>query len=261
MGAMVSLIGAVGADDNGRAALQSLREDRVDVRGVAVLDDTPTGAAIIVVDHKGENQIALGPGANGAVDAAHVRAALNPALNVDDVVLVNTEIPLDAVAAAIETALTAGAQCILNPAPVIPGLHALLAHGLILTPNEIELGELYRQIDHTDSAAGFEDKLAGLIERTRAAVIVTLGAAGCGLRMPTGEFIRMPAGTVRHVVDTTGAGDTFNGVFASRLTAGEPVTEAIRVALTAASLSVGAAGARSGMPRAEVVTKARAQEN
>jgi len=260
-GAKVYLIGAVGADDAGKNALTELETDGVDISGVAVLDDEPTGAALIVVDAEGENQIALGPGANGAVSHAHVRATLAKLLPTADVVLVSTEIPIAAVRAAVEAAAQADVQCVLNPAPAIPGLDDLLPRGPILTPNEIELGDLARDF-FAAPAPGSGDQIAlylqHLSERTHAPVIVTLGGEGCAVLVPGGEVSRIAARKTDNVVDTTGAGDTFNGVLAARLAAGDPIMMAVSTAVVAASLSVAMAGARAGMPNASAISSATA---
>jgi ribokinase len=258
-GADVLLIGAVGADSSGTDAIAALRGDGVDTSGVAVLDAEPTGAALIVVDPRGENQITIGPGANGAVSAAHVRASLAPALPTADVVLVSTEIPLAAVAAAIEASAAAGVTCILNPAPVIAGLPGLLSFRPMLTPNELELRALVSGLASASTPAGGDGvpaHLNALGERTRAPVIVTLGGEGCAVRLPGGELRRIPAHPVADVVDTTGAGDTFNGVFAARLAMGDTLSTALETAIVAASLSVTAIGARAGMPTAAAIDRA-----
>lgn len=261
-GASVFLIGAVGADDAGANALAELRRDGVNTSGVAILGNEPTGAALIVVDARGENQIALGPGANGAVSSAHVRLALADSLPAADVVLVSTEIPVAAVAAALEAASQAGIRCVLNPAPVIPGLLDLLVLGPMLTPNEIELEELTRGLGSKTRQGGraaIDESLRRLAERTRAPVIVTLGGEGCAVCLPDGEVTRYPARAITTVVDTTGAGDTFNGVLATRLAAGDPLLNAIETALLAASISVTAVGARAGMPTSDAIAKAATQ--
>lgn len=259
-GASVALVGAVGADDSGTRASSELQADAVDTRHVTVLDRTPTGAALIVVDENGENQIAIGPGANGAVTPDHVRNALEVALPGSNTVLVSTEIPYAAVAAAVEAASAVGIRCILNPAPVIAGLVELLAHGPILTPNAIELRELARQLGGdsrgTRAPTTIQQCLAAIGEHTRAPVIVTLGGDGCAVRLPDGTVTAIPAPTSVDVVDTTGAGDTFNGVLATRLAAGDEILLAVKTAVVAASLSVGAAGARGGMPTAAQIAAA-----
>jgi ribokinase len=190
------------------------------------------------------------------VSAAHVRASLAAALPAALVVLVSTEIPLDSVAAAIEASAAAGVPCILNPAPVIPGLPELLPFRPMLTPNELELRALASSLSRNSTSGagdGMPAHLQALGECTRAPVIVTLGGEGCALRLPEGEVRRFPAHPVADVVDTTGAGDTFNGVLAARLAAGDTLTTAVETAIVAASLSVIAIGARAGMPTAAAI--------
>lgn len=257
-GAQVTLIGAVGDDSAGADALAALRDDGVDISGVAVLPGVATGAALIVVDHHGQNQIALGPGANGLVSPTHVRAVLGERLGTADVVLVSTEIPLTAVAAAVAMATAAGVRCVLNPAPVIDGLVELLTHAPILTPNEIELAELATR-SRAAHSAGSDDPVANSLRalgaRSGAPVIVTLGGAGCVAYTPGGTMETIPAQRMTDVVDTTGAGDTFNGVLATRLAFGDELTQAIHMAVLAASMSITAVGARAGMPDAAAIAR------
>ena len=141
-GATVRLIGAVGTDDTGSAALAELSSEGVDVSDVVVLAGESTGVALIVVDDRGENQIAVGAGANAAIPVEHVRRCLHAALPSAGCVLVSTEIPAAAVAAAVEAAAAAGVVCILNPAPVLSVVADLLSLGPILTPNGSELTDL-----------------------------------------------------------------------------------------------------------------------
>ena len=220
-----------------RARLAELRAEGVDVSAVARLDGIATGVALIVVDERGENQIAVGAGANGRVDADAARAAVAGAAGV----LVSTEIPAAAVVAAVEAATAAGVVCVLNPAP-LPELTDLLARGPVLTPNAGELADLA-------AAAGVrgDDPSAlatALVERTGAAVVaVTLGGDGVLVVEPGRDPVRLPAEPVE-VVDTTGAGDAFNGTFAARLTAGDDVVAAARAANAAAARAVTTRGAR-----------------
>ncbi|HSK58752.1 MAG TPA: PfkB family carbohydrate kinase [Actinomycetospora sp.] len=242
VGAAVRFVGAVGADDLGRGALAELTADGVGVDDVEVVEGATTGTALIVVDARGENQIAVGAGANGLVDPERVRASLRAAGDVG-VVLVSTEIPEDAVAAAVGAAGELGVPCVLDPAPVVPVVADLLGRGPVLTPNAGELAALVR-------AAGLpagspEDEARALRERTGAPVVVTLG--GDGVLVVDTDAQRLPAepATVR---DTTGAGDTFTGVLAARLAAGDDLVAAVAVANRAAALSVASVGARAGMP-------------
>jgi len=249
-GADVLLIGAVGADDTGRAALDELRAEGVRVDGVAVLDGVPTGVALIVVDAAGENQIAVGAGATAGVERDQVRTALVDALPHTDCVLVSTEIPLAAVVVAVETATAVGVPCVLNPAPVLPGLAGLLVprpgmRGPLLTPNVGELAAL-------TGPGPTGVRAVGLAARTEAPVVVTLGGEGALVVEPGGMVEHLPPRPTT-VCDTTGAGDTFNGVFAAQLAAGAGLLDAARAANVAAALSVAQVGARGGMPSAELI--------
>lgn len=254
-GAAVSLVGAVGDDDMGRAALDELRAEGVDVGGVAVLDGVATGVALIVVDAAGENQIAVGAGANARVDRDRVRAALVDALPDTGCVLVSTEIPVDVVAMAVEMTTAVDVACVLNPAPVLPGLAGLLVprpgrHGPLLTPNVGELAALAGP-----GPTGV--RAVGLAARTGAPVVVTLGGEGALVVGPGGGVEHLPPQPAT-VCDTTGAGDTFNGVLAAHLAGGATLADAARAANAAAALSVGQAGARAGMPTAAAVAAALA---
>lgn len=248
-GASVALVAAVGADAHGEGARAELEADGVDCSALAMLADQPTGVALILVDDRGENLIALGPGANGALAPDHVESALAERLAGAGCVAVSTEIPGPVALGAVAAAVKAGVPCILNPAPVIPDVMAALADGrlggVILTPNSTELAQL------TGGAGpeAAEEQAVALARRTGAPVVVTLGGDGCLVAWPDGSAEALPAQPV-DVVDTTGAGDTFNGVLAARLAAGVGLREAAVTAVAAASLSVTAAGARTGMPSA-----------
>jgi ribokinase len=254
-GGSVRLVGAVGADDNGRSALDELRAEGVDVGGVAVLEDETTGVALIVVDRAGENQIAVAAGANAAVTAEHVRSVLHDALPTTGCVLVSTEIPGDAVAAAVEAATAAGVPCVLNPAPVIAEVPDLLKLGAVLTPNASESLELAGLLGDPPGGT-VADRARTLSARTGAPVVVTLGGDGALVLVPDGDVEHVPPRPVS-VRDTTGAGDTFNGVLTTRLAAGERLSAAVDVATVAASLSVGAVGARAGMPDVAAIEAGR----
>lgn len=290
-GAEVRYVGAVGADDLGRGALDELRAEGVRTGSVAVLEDVSTGVALIVVDERGENQIAVGAGANAAVEAGAVRTAVRGSGAA--CVLVSTEIPADAVAAAVEEAAALGVRCVLNPAPVIPVVADLLAHGPLLTPNAGELADLTALLVAADlagnaavadlagdaaadlagdAAVGDADadadavdaagdrrvvaaRAVALAARTGAPVVVTLGGDGVLVVEPDGEPQHVPARPA-DVRDTTGAGDTFNGVLAAGLAAGEELGPAVRRAVVAAALSVTEPGARGGMPTAAAIEAA-----
>ena len=236
LGASVRFVGAVGADDLGEEALRLIADEGIDVSGVVRLDDVPTGVAVIVVDARGENQIAVASGANGALTGAHVRAALR--LEGRGVVLLGHEVPPEAVSTGVRAARDAGWAAILNPAPARELIDDL--EGVILTPNADEARRLTLE-DDVEAAA------QALAARTRAPVLVTLGAGGA-LLVHDGAAERIPAPHVQVV-------DTVNGALAAELAAGRELPEAVRFALAAAALSTRVAGAREGMPRREEVER------
>jgi len=265
VGAEVELIGAVGADDTGAAALEELRGEGIGVDGVAVLDGEVTGVALIVVDPAGENQIAVGAGANAALAADWVLETMAERLPRAGSVLVSTEIPGEAVGAAVQAATAAEVRCVLNAAPPIPAVLELLEAGPLLTPNASELAELARLLGESagpelaaDPGPGHEgvaDRARAIGRRTGAPVVVTLGGDGAMVVTPDGQAEPIPPRPAE-VRDTTGAGDTFNGVLAAHLATGAGLGAAVRAATAAASLSVAHVGARAGMPRAAAVAAA-----
>ena len=216
--------------------------------------------ALIVVDPDGENQIAVGAGANHALDARHVHERISqPDVGID-CVLVSTEIPGDAVSAAVRAAAAAGVTCVLNPAPPVPAVLDVLHHAPILTPNRGELAALLELLEDRDGEArvqtSVEDQARALSARTGAPLCVTLGGDGV-LLFEEGEVTHIAAAAVT-ARDATGAGDTFNGVLAAWLAGGASLRDAGDAATVAASLSVAAVGARSGMPGREAILHALA---
>jgi ribokinase len=244
LGASVSFVGAVGDDDLGAAARAALVGEGVDTTRLASLP-RPTGVALIIVDERAENLIAVAPGSNAAITPVAVDVALDAlAPTAGDVVLTCREIPSDAVRAALRAARAAGATAILNPAPA-DGLtleDAALAD--VLTPNEGELALLAGPGDPEGAARRVLDR-----GRPGRSVVVTLGAAGALVVPAGGPAVAVPAAAVTPV-DTTGAGDTFNGALAAGLAAGLPLRAAARRAVAAAGFSTTRPGARGGMPTA-----------
>ncbi len=265
LGAAVTMIGAVGADDMGVAARSALELEGIDTRGL-VTSDRPTGVALIIVDRRAENVIAVAPGANGEVHARQVEAALRQLVpGPGDVVLACREIPADGVRAALDAGRRAGATTILNPAPADDLDGATIALADILTPNETELAILAgrnpgeapetaaRRLLDGRGAADTHDAEVGALAagdpaaRRVPAFVVTLGAAGALVVEEGTAGVAVPAPAV-HPVDTTGAGDTFNGALAAGLAGGLDLPEAVRRAVVAAALSTTRPGARGGMP-------------
>lgn len=230
LGAPTALIGAVGGDDLGAGALRELEAEGVDVSAVRVLDGVATGAALIVVDRAGENQIAVGAGANHALEPGAVGEAVTTRLDGCGCVVVSAELDDACVLAAVRAATGAGVPCVLNPAPARDGLAAALALGPISTPNAGE---------------------AALLPSPAGPVVETRGADGAVL-VAGGTRTAIAAPPV-DPVDTTGAGDTLTGALAARIAAGDELEAAARYAVLAAALSVTRPGARGGMPTAAQV--------
>jgi len=234
-GAAVVFVSAVGSDADGEAALAALGSDGVAVDTVAVLDQAPTGAALIVTDADGANLIAVAPGANARLDPAHVQRSLK-SLDAADVLLVSAEIPDACIEAALRAAADCGVTAILDPAPARPSLLEAARLGAIVTPNESEARELTGCADPADAAR----RLAELSARP---AVVTLGDAGC-LVADADTVTTYAAAAAPAMVDTVGAGDAFAGGLAAALAAGEPLERAVDGALRAAAASLGHAGAR-----------------
>jgi ribokinase len=230
LGSAVAMVGRVGDDAQGAWLRGALAGDRVDVTQVRVDRDAPTGMALIAVDATGENTIVVSPGANARVSARDVAKA-GELVSDADVVLLQHEVPNEAVAAAITAA---GGLVVLNPAPA----RGLAGPVDVLVPNRGELEAL---------AGGSGDPL--MLARSVAgarAVVVTLGADGAVV--VEGERAeRVPAPRVK-VVDTTGAGDAFCGALAQALAEGAHLVEAARWAVRVAAVSVTRHGAQGGLP-------------
>ncbi|MFF4321975.1 ribokinase [Streptomyces sp. NPDC001568] len=248
LGGEVVMIGAVGADEFGvrlRAALHASGVDTAELRTV----EGASGTAHITVDDEGANSIIVIPAANARVtalepgDDARIAAA--------DSLLLQLELPLEAVLAGALAARAHGVRTILTPAPAQPLPAGLLAATDLLVPNEHEAAAL---TGLTDPHRAAEALLQDVPE-----VVITLGAAGVLHAARGREPVAVPAPRVR-AVDTTAAGDTFVGALAVALGEGRPMPQALAWAGCAAALSVQRPGAQDSMPdRADLVAFAAGQ--
>ncbi len=241
----VRMAGCVGQDANGDLLRASLAASGADIGGIRTAKAEPTGIAMIWVDREGRNSIVVAPGANHALTPVHV-GPMRPAFSDSRYVLFQLETPLDTVAKAMRLAAECGAQCILDPAPAVPLSQDILQAAAILTPNETEAAALLGARTGPSSPDDARDMAAALIAMGPRAVILKLGEAGCyyydGI-----EAIHSPGFAVG-AVDTTAAGDTFNGALAVALSEGAPMAHALRFANAAAAVSVTRAGAQSSAP-------------
>ncbi len=242
LGGLVTFVACVGADALGDAAVLGLEAEGVDTRFVVRDPDAPTGVALVFVDEAtGENSIVVAPGANARLSVPLVEMAAH-AVHEADVVVCQLESPPETVFAALKMARAAGKVTILNPAPVRAVSDELLSLVSVLTPNKSEAALLVG-----DAGATLEAAAAELRRRGAGAVAVTLGAGGAFLLADTADG-PVPALAPARVVDTTAAGDCFTGALAVALGEGQELSQAVRFANAAASLSVETAGAQPSLP-------------
>ena len=257
LGGQVRMVGRVGDDGFGRQLLEALQSAGVDVGAVLVTEDTPSGVALIVVQANGQNQIVVASGANAKLTATDVEAALDRVRG--GYVLLQLETPIDAVEAAATIGRRQGAAVVLDPAPARALSRTLFASVDILTPNETEANVLLGRGDAVVSVEDAPEVARALRTLGVPTVVLKLGEKGAMVADHAGVR-RFPAPRV-DAVDTTAAGDTFNGALAVALSEGRTLNEAVVFANAAAALSVTRLGAQASIPlRAEVdVLRARIQ--
>lgn len=252
IGADVHFVGAVGDDHFGEQILDYLDHAGVRSDFVRSIDGCPSGVAIITVDDAGNNVIAVSPGANGEVTPEQVAAAFASG-DAPAAVLIQLEIPIATVAAALAHARSQNVTTILNPAPANKAILDHLALVDLLTPNEHELAEL-TGLSVDDIAAGgavFDGALIQLQALSGGTILVTRGANGA-TAYDGKRFIRLPAYNMA-VVDTTGAGDVFNGTLAALIASGDDLAGAMRKASAAAAISITRCSAENSAPNLDDV--------
>jgi ribokinase len=252
LGGQVIMIGRVGADAFGDQLRDIARAERMDTRFVGVDPAAATGVALIQVDDRGQNSIAVASGANFTLTAADVVAAFAGIERIDLVVM-PLETPIETIELAAKLARRAGARTVLNPAPAQHLSAGLLRNVDVLIPNEHEAafmtGTDVRSLQDARGAA------TRLLQSGPRAVIITLGSRGALIAEaadPEPVYTEVPAFSVE-AVDTTAAGDAFVGALAVALGEGRTLAEAARFASAAAAISVTRSGAQPSLPaRADV---------
>jgi ribokinase len=265
LGRPVLFVGAVGDDGFGVDARAALTAEGVDVSFLATLDDQATGVALILVDRRGENLISVASGANAALEASAIEPALSRiGVHAGDVVLVCHELPTATVREALRVGRATGAWTVFNPAPADGIDRTVLAAADVITPNRGELLTLaVTEARRTGRASSSAAAAAANIPRAARSLLESsaagpgVGQAVVGTLGPSGALLVSPETTtdvpsiVVDSVDTTGAGDAFNGALAVAIAEARPLEEAVRRAVVAGALATTRVGAREGMPTAD----------
>ena len=248
----VTFVANVGNDIFGRQAFQQFEREGIRTDFVTTDADEPSGVALIGVDSQGENSIMVASGANARLGQAQVARALAAETSPDDtVILLQLETPLPTVEFAIRESHRRGMRVVLNPAPAQRLDSAVLACLHVITPNETE-AELLTGVRVTDEATA-QQAAQKLHDSGVPNVVITLGSRGAYLSTPSGaSMVTAPPVTA---VDTTAAGDCFNGALAVAIAEGLDLPAAVSFACKAASISVTRMGAQASLPyRHEVDT-------
>lgn len=251
LGARVAMIGRVGDDDYGQRLRGELVAAGVDAAYVLDTPDCQSGLAAINVGDAGENSIVVIGGANAKLTPADVAASAS-AFHDAQVLLVQLEVPLDTIVAAVNLARKHGVQVIVDPAPAADSLPAELFAADVLCPNETEAARLCGR--SVESVADARAAAAWLCERGARIAIVKRGERGCVVAESGGRQREFAAYEVR-VIDTTAAGDAFAGALAVALAESQPLDRAIPFAAAAAAISVTRPGAQPAMPTREEVER------
>lgn len=257
-GSQVTMITKLGDDEFGAIAVKSFKAAGINIDYTPITKEHPTGSAQIIVDDAGENMIVVTLGACGTITREEVFAA-EEVIKKSSVVVTQLETSRDAVMAAVELAHKYNVPAVFNPAPYNDNYpREILPMVSYATPNETEAGFMAGVVINDDESAILAaSKIKGLGVKT---VIITLGKRGCLIFNGTGDYTFVPAFKVE-AVDTTGAGDAFNGGFAHAIEKGMDVKEAVRYASAVAAISVTRFGTAPAMPSAVEITQFLEKEN
>ncbi|GAA4310415.1 ribokinase [Compostibacter hankyongensis] len=243
LGGEVTFVSKTGNDIFGKQAAQTFDEEGIQISCLLSDPDHPSGVALITVDEQGENSIVVASGANAHLFPEDLEPALER-ISASDIILMQLEIPMSTVRFVTRYAASKGIQLILNPAPAQPLDRELLQGVSVITPNKTEAEMLSGIAVHDVESA--EKAARKIHEQGVENVVVTLGSLGAVI-LQAGECLYVPVQKVE-AVDTTAAGDVFNGALAVALAEGRDLEAAVRFACLAASISVTRMGAQSSIP-------------
>jgi ribokinase len=247
-GGDVVFIASVGDDPYGEEAIRGYKLDKINTENIKVCRGIPSGIAMITIAASGENAISVASGANAHLHPEDLDEA-EEAFDEARIMLVQLETPLPTVLKAVRLCRELGTRVILNPAPATELPDEILACTDILTPNETEAERLTGIAVKNERDARAAANI--LHDRGVSTVIITMGREGAFLSDRASGMAGMVPGFTVEALDTTAAGDVFNGYLAVALAEGKPLEEAVREAHAAAALSVQAMGAQSSIPGRE----------
>lgn len=249
LGGDVAFVTCLGNDPNGKNAMTYYRQEGLDVKFSRVVENVPTGTAMILVNAQGENCIVITPGANHELTPACVEEIEDEIASASMIVL-QMEIPFETVQRACELAVKSGTRIVLNVAPARKIDASLLKLVDILIVNETEI-ELISGM--TVAQSGEEEVIDSLLTMGAKTVILTLGAKGCIVKSKE-KNVSVPAFRVKPI-DTTAAGDTFCGALVAQLSKGSDLVAAVKFATAAAAICVTRIGAQPSIPTLEEVNQ------
>ena len=242
LGADVTFLTCLGNDANGEMLSAQFAAEGIDTSKIK-FSATPTGTALIFVDDNAENCIAVAPGSNNDLLPADVEG-IRDSISGAAYMLLQLEIPMPTVDKAILLADEAGVRTILNPAPMAPLSDGILKHVWLLTPNQTEAHSLTGiAVNDEEDARKAAD---ALLSKGVGNVIITMGSKGSLVCTPW-ETTFVPARKVK-AVDTTGAGDVYNGALVAALAEGKSLVSAARIATAASAVAVTRMGAQTSAP-------------
>lgn len=246
-GADVVMFGCVGNDENGKKLIDNLKTVGVNTTHIQMIEDVPTGMAVITIGDD-DNTIIVIPGANACVDKSYIDQVWKE-LSTVDMVLIQQEIPEETVNYVISLCHEKQIEVILNPAPARMLRSEVIEKVDYLTPNEHEVEMIF----------GTKYPLEQILNQYPGKLIVTLGEKGAAVCTENGNIVIVPPGKVT-VKDTTGAGDTFNGILTAMLAEGHSLEKALRYSNAGAGLSTMKMGAQGGMPSRQEIEKYLSEE-
>ena len=256
LGARTMMLGKLGEDVFAQQLIANLQQAGIDTSMITKLPDVSSGIALISIDAEGDNSIVVAPGANSAIARPDIDR-WEPYIQKAKIILLQLEIPLDSVVYAAETAHKHGVSVLLDPAPAQPLPDELLSIADFITPNESELSAL-TGVDVTDAESAIK-AASRLIDRGVKTVLAKLGSKGVAAVDSKGAFVIK--GYPVKAVDTTAAGDSFAGAFATAIAEGKDVKAAAQFANAVAAIAVTRMGAQASMPSRQEVESFMKQQD